>query len=56
MYMIFLRYYTNPTYWIYNIGKYVGETYSSQDMTMKKIAQDAKKIYSKNLAVAKLRG
>ena len=37
-----LRYYTNPTYWIYNIGKYVGETYSSQDMTMQKIAQDAK--------------
>ena len=36
-----LRFYTNPTYWIYNIGKYVGETYSTNDTTLKKIADDA---------------
>ena len=37
-----LRYYTNPTYWIYNIGKYVSETYTTNDTTIKVIASDAK--------------
>ena len=37
-----LRFYTNPTYWIYNIGKYIGETYDTNDKTIKIIATDAK--------------
>jgi len=37
-----LRFYTNPTYWIYHVGKYIGETYTTNDTTIKKIAIDAK--------------
>jgi lipid A ethanolaminephosphotransferase len=36
-----LRYYTNPTYWIYSIGHYIGKSFSSAEVTVKKIALDA---------------
>lgn len=35
-----LRYYTNPTYWIYSIGKYTNKTFSSE-LKFKTIADDA---------------
>ena len=37
-----LRYYTNPTYWIYSIGKYVEKTYFDKPLKMKQIGLDAK--------------
>ncbi|MEO1953530.1 MAG: phosphoethanolamine--lipid A transferase [Campylobacterales bacterium] len=37
-----LRYYTNPTYWIYGTGKYINETYNTVDKTLKTIGEDAK--------------
>jgi len=43
-----LRFYTNPTYWLYSIGKYIGETYSTTDTTIKIIAPDAKIIQDDN--------
>lgn len=36
-----LRYYTNPTYWIYSAGNYINKTFS-KDLPFKTIAQDAK--------------
>jgi lipid A ethanolaminephosphotransferase len=37
-----LRYYTNPTYWIYSIGDYLAKTLKSGDMVIKPIGLDAK--------------
>jgi len=37
-----LRYYTNPTYWIYSIGKYIDRTYNTQPLVLKEIGLDAK--------------
>jgi len=37
-----LRYYTNPTYWIYSIGDYVAKTFNSGDIVLKPIGLDAK--------------
>jgi len=37
-----LRYYTNPTYWIYSIGKYIEKTYDSGPIVLQKIGEDAK--------------
>jgi lipid A ethanolaminephosphotransferase len=36
-----LRYYTNPTYYIYSIGKYIGDTFSSGETVLKQIGTDA---------------
>jgi lipid A ethanolaminephosphotransferase len=37
-----LRYYTNPTYWIYSIGDYIAKTLNSGDIVVKPIGLDAK--------------
>ena len=37
-----LRYYTNPTYWIYSIGDYISKTLSSGELVVKPIGLDAK--------------
>ena len=37
-----LRYYSNPTYWIYSLGYYMGEKFITHDHTLKKIGLDAK--------------
>jgi len=39
-----LRYYTNPTYWIYSIGDYVAKTLNSGEIIVKPIGLDAKVI------------
>jgi len=36
-----LRYYTNPTYWIYSVGKYVGNTFAGADGELQAIGLDA---------------
>ena len=36
-----LRFYTNPTYWIYSLGKHIGNTFSSIDSEVKVIGLDA---------------
>ncbi len=42
-----LRYYTNPTYWIYSIGNYISKTANSGQIVVKAIGLDAT-IESKN--------
>lgn len=37
-----LRYSTNPTYWIYSLGKYISLTYNSGPIVLKAIGEDAK--------------
>jgi lipid A ethanolaminephosphotransferase len=37
-----LRYSTNPTYWIYSIGKYISKTYNSGPIVVVPIGTDAK--------------
>jgi len=37
-----LRFYTNPTYWIYSIGWYIQDSYKNKNQTLKKIGLDAK--------------
>jgi len=37
-----LRYYTNPTYWIYSIGDYIAKTFNSGEIVLKSIGVDAK--------------
>lgn len=37
-----LRYYVNPSYWIYSTGKYIGMNLSSSDSTIKPICEDVK--------------
>jgi len=39
-----LRYYTNPTYWIYSIGDYIAKTLNSGEIIVKPIGLDAKVI------------
>ncbi len=36
-----LRYYTNPTYWIYSAGKYIGNTFNSGEVVLKLVGEDA---------------
>ncbi len=36
-----LRFYTNPTYWIYSIGKYIYKTYNNGPIVVKAIGLDA---------------
>ena len=36
-----LRYYTNPTYWIYSIGNYIGKTFESGEVIVEPIGLDA---------------
>jgi len=36
-----LRYYTNPTYWIYSIGDYIAKTVNSGEIVVKPIGLDA---------------
>ncbi len=43
-----LRYYTNPTYWIYSIGKYINLTVSSGPIDVQAIGLDAKTVTSIN--------
>lgn len=43
-----LRYYTNPTYWVYSIGKYIEMTTNNKDISLKHIAEDAKISVSTN--------
>jgi lipid A ethanolaminephosphotransferase len=42
-----LRYYTNPTYWIYSIGKYIHKTSKHTSTTVKCIGTDACVIHDK---------
>lgn len=37
-----LRYMTNPTYWIYAVGEYIGRTYGEGPVSVKRIGEDAK--------------
>jgi len=37
-----LRYYTNPTYWIYSVGDYISKTLKSGEIIIKPIGVDAK--------------
>ena len=37
-----LRYYTNPTYWIYSIGNYVAKTFESGEVIVAPLGLDAK--------------
>lgn len=37
-----LRYHTNPTYWIYSIGKYISNSIDSADIVIRPIGEDAK--------------
>lgn len=41
-----LRYYTNPTYWIYSIGDYMAKTVNHGEVIVKPIGRDAKVIAS----------
>jgi len=43
-----LRYYTNPTYWIYSIGDYIAKTLNSGEVIIKPIGVDAKITNSNN--------
>ena len=45
-----LRYSTNPTYWIYSIGKYISLTFSSGKLVVKPIGLDAKVIKDDNVS------
>ena len=38
-----LRYYTNPSYYMYSIGKYIGKTFGNTKVTVRPIGLDAKK-------------
>lgn len=37
-----LRFYTNPTYYIYSLGRYFNEKYSRRTMTLRTIGEDAR--------------
>ena len=43
-----LRYSTNPTYWIYSIGKYINKTYNSGPIVVQPTGEDAKIIEDAN--------
>ncbi|CAA6800542.1 MAG: sulfatase [uncultured Sulfurovum sp.] len=36
-----LRYYTNPTYWMYSVGNYIGKTFNSTPVVVKALGLDA---------------
>ena len=36
-----LRYYTNPTYYIYSVGKYINETYNRREVVVQSLGTDA---------------
>jgi lipid A ethanolaminephosphotransferase len=36
-----LRYYTNPTYFIYSVGKYINETYNIREVVVRSLGADA---------------
>jgi lipid A ethanolaminephosphotransferase len=36
-----LRYYTNPTYWIYSVGNYIGKNANPQNFVLKELGRDA---------------
>jgi lipid A ethanolaminephosphotransferase len=36
-----LRYYTNPTYYIYSVGKYINETYNGREVVVQSLGTDA---------------
>jgi len=36
-----LRYYTNPTYYIYSVGKYINQTYNSGEVVVQSLGTDA---------------
>jgi len=36
-----LRYYTNPTYFIYSVGKYINQTYNSREVVVQSVGTDA---------------
>lgn len=37
-----LRYYTNPTYYIYSLGKYAGQTFNSAKVEVRPLGEDAR--------------
>lgn len=37
-----LRYSTNPTYWVYSVGKYINKTFNSGPIIVKPLGEDAK--------------
>ncbi len=43
-----LRYYTNPTYWIYSIGNYAGKTLNSGPVCLDKMGEDCKIVEEEN--------
>ncbi len=43
-----LRYYTNPTYWIYSIGSFFNKTINSGPIVVKQIGLDAKVVRANN--------
>ena len=43
-----LRYYTNPTFCLYSVGKYAFRSFYKKETTLKQIGLDAKKIESNN--------
>jgi lipid A ethanolaminephosphotransferase len=43
-----LRYMTNPTYWIYAVGEYIGKTYGDGPVSVKRIGEDAKVVREKS--------
>jgi len=43
-----LRYYVNPTYWIYSIGNYVSKTFTDGEIIVKKIGENAKIVEPEN--------
>lgn len=43
-----LRYYTNPAYWIYSTGNYIGKTLNSEPVDLCKVGEDCKIIEDEN--------
>jgi len=49
-----LRYYSNPTYWIYSVYQYINKTFNSEPLVLKEIGNDARIITSstkKNIVI-----
>jgi len=44
-----LRYSTNPSYWIYSVGKYINKTFSSGKVVVKPLGEDAKLVRDGNM-------
>jgi len=43
-----LRYYTNPTYWIYSVGNYINQIFNAEPTIVKPLGRDAKIISVEN--------